>query len=122
MHTFETLQAEIKNGLRKYISDNKMSQDEFMTILGILAEAKDLNELHVLVESFADDYEFLNDIVVNESSQERQNRDKDLQILISALIKEDPNTATEVMNYLDENKSASTEQVLAKFPALNNFK
>jgi hypothetical protein len=37
-----------------------------MTILGILAEAKNLDELEVLVSSFADDYELLDEIMLNE--------------------------------------------------------
>ncbi len=122
MHTFESLQEEIKIGLRKSLTSNKITQDELMTILGILAEAKNLDELEVLVSSFAEDYEFLDEIMLNEKSQNRQNRDKDLQILISALLKENPAQATEIMNYLSQNKSATTDQVMAKFPVLTNYK
>lgn len=122
MKTFESLQEEIKIGLRKSLSSNKITQEELMTILGILAEATNLDELNVLVSSFAEDYEFLEDIVQTESSQSRQDRDKDLQILISALLKENPTQANEIMTYLSQNKSATTEQVMAKFPVLTNYR
>jgi hypothetical protein len=122
MQTFESLQELIKNGLQKSLLSNKITQEDLLVILGILAEAKDLNELEVLISSFADDFEFLDEIVLNETSQTRQNRDKDLQILISALLKENPTQATEIMDYLSQNKSATTEQVMAKFPVLTNFK
>jgi len=119
--TYENLQSEIKKALNQDFKNKKIEFIDLMAILWILSQAKDENELNILLEAYRSDYSSLDYLLSNKESKQKEEFTQNIQTMLASYLKENPDEAKKVLAYMKKNKKADATEIFSKFPDFKNI-
>jgi hypothetical protein len=121
MTTINKLHTRIKESLNQDYKSGKIEFLDLMSILYILSQAKDSTELLALMEIYRQDYSALDYILTQEVAAQADAEQKDIQLIVSAFVKENPKQANNLFKFLENNKNATIQDLLVEFPQIKKY-
>lgn len=119
--TYQDLQSEIKKALNQDFKSQKIEFIDLMSILWILSQAKNLNELNTLLEIYREDYPSIDYLLTKNEAKQKEEFDLNIQTILSSYLKENPDDAKKVLAYLKKHKDVKPEELFIKFPKFKKF-
>lgn len=110
----------VQNQINLDVQNGKVDPIQLQSMLLILSEAKNENEIEIALDVFADQFPTFETVLTDIETDEIEEDEIDVQKIVSRIIKEDPKFADEVAKYALD-KKVSADELKAQFPNIDNY-